>query len=348
MKHLSIFVVLILLISIYTKVLKNKSESNSKAQGNNIPSPKSIANDLAVNNTIKEVLKKGLNKSEVDKNPERYHILNKQEHNDSYRETKTDAVYYPGKPVLDDSLPTGKSNGKGFYQHSKQPYYGNSATYIRKLEDTAQDGQMLTPIVFQDLDEIKGDSQNLDSLKEKLADEKSYVASPNPEFDDNYNRRLYKNNSKPYYDTTQYSQELKIKELEGKIQKIERVLSEKGALESLSSTPDVEYKRVQSKPVTYQGAANALKEDSNNTIVKNNWYDAKKKVEELNKTPEQKVDETRVEESQAPQPEQEQEQEQEQNNTEAAAGRGKGKSSLKKKKDNKQENKKDSNSKTKK
>lgn len=291
MKHLSLFIVLILLTSYITNVLNKekrettnlKSSVSTQGKDKKQPSPSNIANEIIVGNTVREVLKQGLNQSVVDKNPDRFHILNNSEHNENYRELKTDTVYYPGKPIVDNSLPGSKNIKKKYYSGKSQPYYGGSKTYIKKLDDPNQVGQMDTPIVLQDLDETKGSTENLENLKAKLDEEKAKVYYPNPEYEDNFKRGVYKNDFTPYYDTTKEDKESTIKEIEDRIAHVENLIIAKGNSQSSASNVDVDYKRVPSQPIIYQNAENALREESNKAIVKNNWYDAKQKIDDLNK-----------------------------------------------------------------
>lgn len=245
-------------------------------------SPISIANEVIVKNTINHVLEKGLNKSPIDLEPNRYHILNQIEHNDKYLETKTENIFYPGKEkesAITNKEPNVKTLRKNafYYLKDKKPYYGHFSKGYRNLESLQSDGQMQVPILYMDLDDLKATEEQLNNLKERLNKAQFFVPKPNPDYDDNISKKLYKEDSKPYYNPMIKEVENGIKYLKETIKKVEMMLNQNDQINP--KNPPI-FVRVDSKTIEYQNANNAAKEDLSNNIIKNYYYPASKEDED--------------------------------------------------------------------
>lgn len=261
-------------------------------------SPSNIANDIIAHNTIHKVIKNGLNKSPVDLEPNRYHILNKAEHNDDYRNQPTGEAYYPyntAKPKEEDNYniyesylkknPQIKRNypkRNPIYQKDKKPYYGFNKYNIRPI-NTLPEEYMSVPVILMDLDDFKATEEQLDKLKQRLEKAKTYVPQPNPHFyDDESSNEVYDKDPTPYYNPMDLEVENGKIYLEEAIKKVEKMMNKDGSTHP--ENPPV-YVREEPKPLKYQNSSNYDKEITKDTIVKNYYYpskenDVKKALEE--------------------------------------------------------------------
>lgn len=284
MKHLSIFIALMLLTAFV------RAEKNSSLQSDKIVSPLTIAKDLIVKNTINKVIERGLNKSPVDLEPNRFHILNNKEHDEKYRETATKVQYYPiGTPDGPTSAltPSNVRNLKrpALYHLDRKPYYGKYKHH-RSIDPLEVDGQIKVPVVYMDLDDFKATEEQLAKLQERLENAKFFIPKPNGEFDGNDSKKLYNNDPKPYYDPMTLEKENGQEYLKQAINKVEMMLNKDERINP--KNPPV-FSRVPSKKISYQNRGNAEKEDSSNNLISNYYYPtteeevAKKKADEKKK-----------------------------------------------------------------
>jgi hypothetical protein len=284
MKHLSIFIALMLITTIV------QAEKISTSQSDKIVSPLTIAKDLIVQNTIKKVIEKGLNKSPVDLEPDRFHILNSSEHNENYRDSTTAVEYYPlSKPSGPASALTPANvrslKRPALYHLDRKAYYGRYKKH-RSIDPLEVDGQIKVPVVYMDLEDFKATQEQLENLQDRLSKAEVFIPEPNGNFDGNNTKKVYEKDFKPYYNPMTLEKKNGQEYLKQAINKVEMMLNKDERINP--KNPPI-FTRIASKKVSYQNKSNSEKEDSSNNMVDNYYYAttdeelAKKKAEEKKK-----------------------------------------------------------------
>ena len=306
MKSLVLFLALILICNSYsiwttkkrTNSKKNKIDPERKnVKSVNDLSPFKLIRTVKAQHTLEEIMRNNLHKSEVDLEPNRYHILSKAEHPTDMPEKGE--KYYPGLPKIksydyNENANEAIKRRRHSYQLDKKPYYGGSNDDV-EIKWDATDGLMKTPIEYKDLDLFTDTESRLAKLQDDFKKLNSTTWPPNLEynFDEdypNYRSKTYKKDPKGslYYNPLEPERNKTLEEMLKEIEYIKTELMTSTKVNAQAGEP-IQYAKFPEMDKQYQNGRNSHLEIQNKEIAEKYHYDAAERIKNMTMTMDEKL-----------------------------------------------------------
>ena len=306
-QNLCLFLALILICNSYSSFVdrkRNKSNSKMDVQRKDVKSvndlsPTPLIRQVKAQQTLEEIMRNNLHKSEVDLEPNRYHILSNAEH-PSEMPAKGEK-YYPGLPKIktynyNENANEAIKKRRHTYQLDRKPYYGGSNDAVEiNYDDT--NGLMNVPIEIKDLELFTDTAERLKTLEDEFKKLNETKFPPNEEynFDEDYPKyraKTWKHTDKQYsslyYNPLEPSRNKTLEEMLKEIEFIKTELMVSTKVNAQAGEP-IKYEKFPEMEKQYQSGANSHMEIQNKVIADNYHYDAQERIKNMTMTFDEKL-----------------------------------------------------------
>ena len=306
-QNLCLFLALILICNSYSSFVdrkRNKSKEKMDVQRKDVKSvndlsPAPLIRQVKAQQTLEEIMRNNLHKSEVDLEPNRYHILSNAEH-PSEMPAKGEK-YYPGLPKLktynyNENANEAIKKRRHTYQLDRKPYYGGSNDAVEiKYDDT--NGLMKVPVEIKDLTLFTDTAERLKTLEEDFLKLNNTNFPPNEEYNFNedypkYRGKTWKHPDKQYsslyYNPLEPSRNKTLEDMLKEIEFIKTELMVSTKVNAQEGEP-IKYEKFPEMEKQYQSGRNAHMEIQNKVIAENYHYDAQERIKNMTMTFDEKL-----------------------------------------------------------
>jgi hypothetical protein len=306
-QNLCLFLALILICNSYSSFVERKTnKSNSKmdvqrkdVKSVNDLSPTPLIRQVKAQQTLEEIMRNNLHKSEVDLEPNRYHILSNAEH-PSEMPTKGEK-YYPGLPKIktynyNENANEAIKKRRHTYKLDRKPYYGGSNDAVEiNYDDT--NGLMKTPIEIKDLELFTDTAERLKTLEGEFKKLNDTNFPPNEEYNFDKDYPKYRGNtwkhadkqySSLYYNPLEPSRNKTLEEMLKEINFIKTELMASRKVNAQAGEP-IKYEKFPEMEKQYQSGRNSHMELQNKVIADSYYYDAQERIKNMTMSFEDKL-----------------------------------------------------------
>jgi hypothetical protein len=306
-QSLSLFIALILICNSYssfTERKRNKSNVKKDIQRKEVKSvndlsPTPLVRQVKAQQTLEEIMRNNLHKSEIDLEPNRYHILSNAEHPSEMPEKKE--KYYPGPQKLQSYNYNENANEaikkrRHTYQLDRKPYYGGSNDAVEiNYDDT--NGLMKIPIEIKDLTLFTDTAERLAALELdfKKLNETNFPPNKEYNFDEDYpayRGKTWQHTDKQYnslyYNTLEPSRNKTLEDMLKEIEFIKTELMVSTKVNAQVGEP-IKYAKFPEMEKHYQSGRNSHMEIQNKDVAENYHYNAQERIKNMTMTFDEKL-----------------------------------------------------------
>jgi len=259
--------------------------------------PMPLIKQVKAQNSLEEIMRNNLHKSEVDLEPNRYHILSKAEHPTDMPEKGE--KYYPGLPKIrsynyNENANEAIKKRRHTYQPDRKPYYGGSNDAVEIKWDVTE-SIMKVPIEIKDLDMFTDTEERLAKLQADFKKLNDTTWPPNVEYNFNEDYPMYRNKTYTqdphgslYYNPLEPERNKTLEEMLKEIEFIKTDLLE-GAKSNAQEGEPIQYAKFPEMDKQYQSGRNAHMEAQNKEISEKYHYDAQERIKNMTLTMDEKI-----------------------------------------------------------